>query len=91
MRYGFAQPKEILEIYRLLCAEKTVPYDKLCDWFDVQTNQGQDMAVYNVLLEGAVASIVTTSRRRTLAQLQTNRSAVVSNMQEQVGNSTDFG
>ena len=90
VRYGFAQPKQILEIYRLLCAEKTVPYDKLCDWFDAQTNQGQDMAVYNVLLEGAVASIVTTSRRRTLAQLQTNRSAVVSNMQEQVGNSTDF-
>jgi hypothetical protein len=90
VRYSFAQPKQILEIYRVLCAERTVPYAELCDAFDTQTNQGQDMSVYNALLESAAASIMQTSRRRSLAQLQTNRSAVMSNVQEQVRSSTDF-
>jgi hypothetical protein len=90
VRYNFAQPKQILEIYRLLCADRTTSYAALCDLFDTQTNQGQDMSAYNTLMESAVAAILQTTKRRSLAQLQTNRSAVISNVQEQVKSSTDF-
>ncbi|NJR40017.1 MAG: hypothetical protein HC781_15840 [Leptolyngbyaceae cyanobacterium CSU_1_4] len=90
VRYSFAQPKQILEIYRVLCAERSLPYAALCDAFDGQTHQGQDMSVYNALLESAAASIMQTSRRRSLAQLQTNRGAVIGNVQEQMRSSTDF-
>jgi hypothetical protein len=74
----------------LLCAERTAPYTALCDVFDTQTHQGQDMSAYNTLMESAVAAIMQTTKRRSLAQLQTNRSAVISNVQEQVRDSTDF-
>ncbi|TAD97538.1 MAG: ATP-dependent helicase, partial [Oscillatoriales cyanobacterium] len=40
VRLTFAQPKQILEIYRLLCAGCTVPYEELCNLFDRQTNNG---------------------------------------------------
>lgn len=90
VRYSFAQPKQILEVYRLLCAERTMPYDKLCDWFDQQTHQGSDMGIYNELLEKAVSSIVQTTRRRERSQLQTSRSAVLTDVQKQVRDTTDF-
>jgi len=90
VKQTFAQPKQILEIYRLLCAEQMVPDDRLCDWFDQQTNQGNDMAVYDGLLEKAVNSIVQTVRRRERSQLQMSRSAVLSDVQKQVKDTTDF-
>jgi superfamily II DNA or RNA helicase len=90
VRHTFAQPKQILEIYRLLCTEKTLPYDKLCDWFNQQTNQGNDMTVYNDLLEKAVSSIVQTTRRRERSHLQMSRSAVLTDVQKQVKDTTDF-
>ena len=90
VRYSFAQPKQILEVYRLLCAEQTVPYDKLCDWFDRQTQQGSDMGIYNELLEKAVNSIVQTTRRRERSQLQISRGAVLTDVQKQVRDTTDF-
>jgi superfamily II DNA or RNA helicase len=90
VRYSFAQPKQILEVYRLLCAERTVPYDKLCDWFDRQTHQGSDMGIYNELLEKTVNSIVQTTRRRERSQLQMSRNAVLTDIQKQVKNTTDF-
>ncbi|MGB3300034.1 MAG: helicase-related protein [Phormidesmis sp.] len=90
VRRSFAQPKQILDIYRLLCSERTVPYDKLCDWFDVQTNQGAEMAVYDELLERVVRSIAQTTRRRERSQLQVDRSAVLTDVQKQVKDTTDF-
>src|SRR5262249_3529206 len=38
VRLNFAQPKQILEICRLLCAGKAIPYDRLCELFDEETN-----------------------------------------------------
>lgn len=90
VRRSFAQPKQILDIYRLLCSERAVPYDKLCDWFDVQTNQGAEMAVYDELLEKVVKSIAQTAKRRERSQLQVSRSAVLTDVQKQVKDATDF-
>lgn len=90
VRFTFAQPKQILEIYRLLCTEKTVPYEQLCDLFDQQTAHGNDMSAYNELLQAAIASIVSTFRRRSLSNLQSGRGAVLANSQNQIEKTTDF-
>ncbi len=90
VRYNFAQPKQILEIMRLLCAEKTVPYEDLCNLFDQQTSNGEDMTRYNRLLDGAVRSVVRSFKRRTVGQLLSGRNGVLVSKEKQVESSEDF-
>jgi hypothetical protein len=58
VRYNFAAPKQVLEIFRALCQGKTEPYADLCKLFDEQTGHGQDMSAYSALLDKTVAAIV---------------------------------
>jgi SNF2 family DNA or RNA helicase len=90
VRFTFAQPKQILEIFRTLCSGKTVPYEELCNLFDQQTQNGADMSVYTKLLEKAVDSIESTFRKRALGHLQSSRSAILVDQQKQVNEATDF-
>jgi len=91
VRFSFAQPKQILEIYRHLCLNKTTPYQQLCDLFDQETQHGNDMALYNELLEKAVASIEQTFTKRNATQLISGgRGGVLVAQQKQVSQSTDF-
>jgi hypothetical protein len=90
VRFGFAHPKQILDIYRILCSGKGEPYTQLCNLFDQQTNHGTDMQAYNVLLQKAVESVATTFRKRAAAGLQSGRSFVLPNEQEQVHDKTDL-
>ncbi len=90
VRYSFAQPKQILDIYRLLCAEQPRAYEALCHLFDQETNNGQDMDKYNDLLAGAVKSIERTFKKRAVAQLQSGRGGALPTRQEQVHEQTDF-
>ena len=48
---SIAQPKQILEIYRLLCGDKKSVYE-LCNLFDQETQNGSDMILYSRLLRG---------------------------------------
>ena len=70
MRFSFAQPKQILEIYRLLCGGKAAAYEQLCQLFDTETKNGTDMSLYNKLLAAAVDSIAKTFQKRVAAGLQ---------------------
>jgi SNF2 family DNA or RNA helicase len=90
VRFGFAQPKQILEIYRLLCTGKTAAYEQLCQLFDNETNNGADMKLYNKLLIAAVDSIAKTFQKRVAAGLQTSRDFVIPNQSEQARETTDF-
>jgi hypothetical protein len=89
-RFGFAHSKQILDIYRILCAGKGEPYTQLCNLFDQQTNHGTDMQAYNVLLQKAVESVAATFRKRAASSLQSSRSFVLPNAQEQVRDETDL-
>jgi SNF2 family DNA or RNA helicase len=60
VRFGFAQPKQILEIYRLLCSGKSAPYSDLCNLFDQETDHGTKMDAYGALLRKAVDAIAVT-------------------------------
>ena len=90
VRFTFAQPKQILELYRLLCLEKQLPYEALCDLFDQDTQHGQAMDLYNELLAKAVESIERTFRKRAVGQLTGGRGGVLVDQGKQVTQATDF-
>ena len=90
VRFTFAQPKQILELYRLLCAGVKNPHEELCILFDEQTDNGADMTPYNGLLEKAVQSLSSTYKKRAIGNLLSSRSGILPNLDEQVGKTTDF-
>jgi len=90
VRFSFAQPKQILELLRTLCAAHTTPYQALCDLFDAQTQDGADMGAYSALLDQAVAAIASSFRKRMGAQLTLGRGGVLPEQQKQVTQAGDF-
>lgn len=90
VRYTFAQPKQILEIYRLLCAGKATPYEALCNLFDQETHNGSDMTRYGELLQKAVESISHTFKKRALTGLLSGRAGILIEASKQVSTTTDF-
>lgn len=90
VRFGFAHPKQILTIYRELCADKTTPYEMLCNLFDKDTQNGRDMSKYDGLLQNAVGAIAATFRRRMASALQSSRSAILLNVEDQADETTDY-
>jgi SNF2 family DNA or RNA helicase len=89
VRYTFTQPKQILDIYRKLCAGKHEAYEELCRLFDRETDNGSDMQHYNALIETAVASLAKTFKRREANNLQ-QRKGLLSPQQAKVEKTTDF-
>lgn len=90
VRFGFAQPKQILEIYRHLCSGKSAPYAELCDLFDQETEHGTKMDVYGALLRKAIDAIAVTFRRRAASGLQSNRAFVLPGEDDQVDEHSDL-
>ena len=90
VRYTFAQPKQILEMYRLLCADVKRTYENLCTLFDKQTDNGKDMTRYNDLLQKAVNSLTRTYRKRAVSNLVAGRGGTLVKPQKQVRSVTDF-
>jgi hypothetical protein len=90
VRFGFAQPKQVLDVYRILCSGKNVPYSDLCNLFDQETNHGSKMDVYGTLLRKAIDSIAVTFRKRAATGLLSGRSFVLPAVQNQVSDQTDF-
>lgn len=90
VRYTFAQPKQILEIYRLLCSDRPAVNELLCALFDQETSNGRNMVRYSDLLAKAVASIGRTFRKRAAGQLQAGRGGLLPTRAEQPGGGDDF-
>ena len=91
VRFGFAQPKQILDIFRELCVTKTIPFEQLCQLFDAETQDGADMSLYNDLLSRAVNSIERTFKKRAADQLvHAGRGGVLVDKSKQASKTTDF-
>ena len=90
VRFSFVQPKQILEIYRLLCGGHNIPYKQLCQLFDAETVNGGNMTQYSDLLAKAVASIVSTFRHRAAGQLVLSREGVLPTKQDQASEDSEF-
>ena len=90
VRFGFAHPKQILDIYRILCSGKGEPYTQLCNLFDQQTNHGTTCKRRCALCRKPWSL----SRRHSASVLPPvcNLAAVLSspNAQEQVHDKTDL-
>ncbi|MXV83175.1 ATP-dependent helicase [Candidatus Poribacteria bacterium] len=90
VRFTFAQPKQILEMYRLLCADVKQAYEELCNLFDDHTDNGTNMTHYNDLLQRAVKSLSRTYQKRAVSNLLSGRGGKLVKQQKQIRNITDF-
>jgi SNF2 family DNA or RNA helicase len=90
VRFTFAHPKQILDIFRILCSGKSEAYGQLCNLFDQQTHHGSDMKTYDALLQKAVDSLAATFRHRAASGLLSGRGFVLPNAHEQVHEKTDL-
>jgi len=70
VRFSFTQPKQILEMYRLLCADRPEVFDELCRAFNAQTINGKDMTFYGNMIQAAVADCLRLVNKRNEAQLE---------------------
>lgn len=90
VRYNFTAPKQILEIFRTLCQGKAAPYAALCELFDEETAHGQNMALYNNLLNHAIAAIAKQFGEKNKANLFSGRAGKLLNNQAAIKGSSDF-
>lgn len=90
VRYNYMHPKQILEMYRMLCQGRTSPYEALCDIFNAETQNGKDMDAYSKLLKPAVREIRNTFTRRNHAALTANRGAQLVTETRHLEESTGF-
>jgi ERCC4-related helicase len=77
VRYNYTNAKQILEIFRLLCQDKKFPYDKLCELFNAETANGENMDVYSALLKKAVSEVIKVFRKRGSQRLMSDRGALL--------------
>ena len=73
VRLTFAQPKQVLNLFRDLAAGLPAAQEKLCDLFDARTSNGNDMSHYDGLIKKALESIAHTFTRRAAASLFSGR------------------
>ena len=90
VRFSFSHPKQILELYRLLCADRTAADQALCALFDHETNDGADMARYTALLEAAVRDVERRFVKRSAAALTGGRAGVIPSRRQQARSTDDF-
>ena len=90
IRYNFTAPRQILEIFRTICQGQEKPYAQLCELFDQQTGNGEDMSQYNTLLEKAVAAIVAQFTRKTTGNLFAGREGKLIDSGKKVKHASDF-
>ena len=90
VRYNYTNAKQILEIFRLLCQGRREPYEKLCELFNQETDNGVKMDKYVELLRKATTEIVHVFRKRGDHRLTTDRSALVIPKENQVNDLESF-
>lgn len=90
VRFGFAQPKQTLELFRDLCLNRPNADDMLCALFDRETDDGATMGKYSELLGAAVRDIERRFARRSLDTLQFDRGALLAPEPAQARNADDF-
>ena len=69
IRFGCGNARQALAVFDAATAGKTSPITELCDRFDRETDQGQDMTHYDKLLVDTIAHIRQTHNREQTAGL----------------------
>jgi hypothetical protein len=90
VRYNYVNIKQIFDIYKILCHGVNEPYQLLCDLFNNETNNGEDMGVYADLIQRAIKEITAVHRKRSVAKLSFDRNAVITPLENQVRDEESF-
>jgi hypothetical protein len=90
VRFNYTNAKSILEIYRLLCCGVTQSYELLCDLFNNETNNGEDMKQYSELLKQAVNEISRVFKKRNNQKLTMDRGALLIPQLKRVNEMNNF-
>lgn len=90
VKYNFAEAKSTLEIFKNLCIHQTEPYSALCQLFDEQTHNGQEMKGYYALIEKAVEAIANTVKQKEITNLKCRRDWKIPKITQQITKPTDF-
>ena len=87
---GFTNPKRILERLSALCVGKINPDLDLCHSFNEETNNGNDMTIYEMLLDAALNSIREAYNRKVNDQLDASTDALLPTADSQITEETEF-
>ncbi|MEK6728756.1 MAG: DEAD/DEAH box helicase, partial [Planctomycetota bacterium] len=90
VRFNYTNAKQILEIYRLMCQGRKAPYEKLCELFNTETRNGQEMGKYTELLKKAVYEICHVFKKRSNQKLTSDRGALLIPQSKQVSDLDNF-
>jgi len=69
VKYNYSNIKQILEIYKLLCQGKKEAIEELCDIFNKETDNGNDMSKYNELILEMVERIKGKTQKQALKSI----------------------
>lgn len=90
VRFNYTNAKHILEIYRLMCQGKTEPFHELCRLFNNETNQGQEMGKYTILLKKSIDEISRVFKRKNSLKITTDRGGLIVPKAKQINDMEDF-
>lgn len=90
VRFNYTNAKSILEIYRLLCSGVKRAYDELCEVFNEDTVNGENMHQYTELLKQAVEEISRIFKKRNHQKLTIDRGALLIPQSKQVHEINNF-
>ncbi len=87
---GFTNPKRILERLSALCIGKTASNQALCHWFNTETENGEDMTLYEMLIEAVLNSIRAEYNRKVNDQLDASADALLPSADSQITEKTEW-
>ena len=90
VRFNYTNAKQVLEIYRLMCQNRTVPHEILCDLFNKETQSGKEMGAYTELLKKAVDGVVKVFKKRSDQKLTSDRAALLIPLAKQIHEIDNF-
>ncbi|WP_020602558.1 helicase-related protein [Spirosoma spitsbergense] len=90
VKYSYVNAKQILEVFRLLCQDRTRAHESLCDIFNAETENGADMAPYSDLLKRAIESSANSFKKQASQQLMTGRGGVLVPKEKQLTANSEF-
>ncbi|MCD4655246.1 ATP-dependent helicase, partial [bacterium] len=90
VRYNYTHAKHVLEIFRLLCQGKTIPHGELCELFNEETCNGENMDTYTFLLKKTVDEIIRIFKIKSRTKLLSNRGALLIPKSKQLSEIDNF-
>lgn len=91
VRFNYTNAKQILEIYRLMCSGKSQAFEELCEIFNAETMQGEDMQKYSKLLAKAIDELSRIFNKRSNQKITGNdRGALLIPKSKRISETNNF-